>query len=73
MTGGPVLLAAFLAGLAVFWAAAGHKLSLSRRRSVRLSDERIETRKKVVRSSQDGYYHPGGGGCSGRRSPGRNG
>lgn len=53
LTGGPVLLAAFLAGLAVFWAAAGHKLSLSRRRSVRLSDERIETRKKVVRSSQD--------------------
>ncbi|KJS64239.1 MAG: hypothetical protein JL50_21535 [Peptococcaceae bacterium BICA1-7] len=48
-----VFLAALLTGLAVFWAVAGHKVSLARRRSVRLSDERIETRKKVVRSSQD--------------------
>lgn len=53
LNGSPVIFASLLAGLAVFWAITGHRLGLAGRKSVRLSDERIETRKKAARSSQD--------------------
>jgi Flp pilus assembly protein TadB len=53
LTGSLVHLASLLAGLAVFWGLTGHRLSLAGKRSVRLGDERIETRKKAVKSSQD--------------------
>jgi Flp pilus assembly protein TadB len=46
------MLAAFLMAVAVFWAATGSKLRL-RARSVRLCDERFDTRKGPGKSSQD--------------------
>lgn len=48
-----VLIAAVLMGLAVFWALAGSKINLSKMRSIRLSDERIETQEKAGRSAQE--------------------
>ncbi|MFZ5643888.1 MAG: type II secretion system F family protein [Bacillota bacterium] len=53
MTGFMVLFASVLMGLAVFWLLTGHKLRFSKIRSVRISDERIETREKQGNSSQD--------------------
>jgi len=49
---GLVMLAAFLMALAVFWLATGNKLSLGTR-SVKLSDEKFDTRKGTGNISQD--------------------
>ncbi|KJR99569.1 MAG: hypothetical protein VR68_08605 [Peptococcaceae bacterium BRH_c4a] len=49
---GLILLAAFLMGVAVFWALTGSKIRISAR-SVRLSDEKFDTRKGPGKSSQD--------------------
>ena len=56
-----VLAAAVLMGAAVFWALAGSKINLSKIRSVRLSDERIETREKAGRSAQEKIIMIAGG------------
>jgi len=47
-----VMLAAFLMGVAVFWAATGSRIKL-KARSVRLMDEKFDTRKGTGKSSQD--------------------
>ena len=56
-----VLVASILMGLAVFWALTGNKISFSRVRTIKLSDERIETREKVGKSSQDKLIMIAGG------------
>lgn len=61
MTNILVLLAPVLMGMAVFWALTGHKIRFSRIRSVRIGDERIETREKAGKSSQDKLIMIAGG------------
>ncbi|MHB8156816.1 MAG: type II secretion system F family protein [Desulfocucumaceae bacterium] len=56
-----VLLAAFLIAVSVFLAVTGNKLRFTRKRSVRLSDERIDTREKPGKSSQDMIVTAAGG------------
>lgn len=56
-----LLISSLLIGLAVFWALLGKKITLTRIRTVRLNDERIETREKARKSSQDKLIKIAGG------------